>query len=302
MQSDDASNVITQFTRTVTIKRTSENNLQYACNKNWRFPAKPKKLHSHLQIGNKSLRSELVVLSIKRESAADLNSINEKEIITMNPIGDVPTLQPSNTYLTLRVDQCNSDDVYEETSTFGITRAEYEMGQMTSDEIYDDDLTIDQCSSDDVYEETSMFGITRAEYEMGQMTSDEIYDDILTKRKKSGEYKLDLVTNVYTQQESNANPTIELNQRYNDERISEEEAVCDDMNAAKKQMILVMVTVNVILLLFTVLAIVGGILIKSKFEQVRRSQNWSMNQVNELTTSMNANISHISMQLQNIQS
>ena len=74
---------------------------------------------------------------MERESAADSNSINEKETITMNPMGDVPTQQPSNTYLTLQVDQCSSDAVYEETSTLGITKAEHEMEQMTSDEIYD---------------------------------------------------------------------------------------------------------------------------------------------------------------------
>ena len=64
-----------------------------------------------------------------------------------------------------------------------------------------------------------------------------------------------------------------------------------------------MLTLNiVILLLLIVTAIVGGIQIQSKFEQVMSAQNSSTSQVNELTAKTNANISRISMQLENINS
>ena len=93
-----------------------------------------------------------------------------------------------------------------------------------------------------------------------------------------------------------ANQPLELNQgtTHYDTSLSKDEAMqCHDIKAAKKQMkrvLLVMVTVNiVILLLLTVLAIVGGIQIQSKFHQVMSRQNLSTSQINELTTKTNAN-------------
>ena len=145
-----------------------------------------------------------------------------------------------------------------------------------SDKTLQQPLQTNQRSGDLDYEETTWF---RAEHEFEQITSDENYDTVLPKPEKTP-----------------IKPPLKLNQRCNDAKTSKEGAVCDDIKAAKtkiKIVLLGMLTVNiVILLLLTVLAIVGGIQIQSKFEQVVSAHVLSI-KINELTASTNVNFSQI---------
>lgn len=108
---------------------------------------------------------------------------------------NISTQQPPTIYQQLQIDKGSDDVIYDEISVCEQTgAAQYELKQMTSDDVYDNNFTnpkitrkenikmnpktdvplqTSQCSSYADKNETTKFGTTTDEYDIGQMTSDE---------------------------------------------------------------------------------------------------------------------------------